>query len=205
MTATYQQYREILERVPHIQREEIVEDGAGGLRVQVLSHSSQSPRHVVREIVSLLRTAGWHDIKTDDIVMVQIQQDTEQPKALGRLRIAGFAVTFGEAGYEATCRLVHGEHEFHGRGVAPDSVQAVAMATLQAVNVALGQKSGLKLVHAEQMSVAGVDLSLALVKDDEDVTAGNAVRRESAPEETMMRAVLDAINRRFVLYTGQKV
>ncbi len=205
MTAAYEEYRAILERVPHIQNVEIVDDGFGRARVQVLSHSSQSPRHVVREIVSLLRTAGWEDIKVDDVMMVQIQRDPDQRQALGRLRIAGFAVTYGDQGYEATCRLMHGEREFQGTGMAADSVQAVALATLGAVNNALGPKSGLKLMHAEELTVAGVAMALVLVKDEDDITAGNAIQRDLASEETMIRAVLDAINRRFVLYTGQKV
>lgn len=206
MTATYQQYQEILHRVPHIDRAEIVDDPKVGVRVHVVSHSRQSPRHLVREIVSLLRSSGWHDIHADNVVIVQIQQDIETGSALGRLRIAGFSLTYGSSGYEAQCRLSHGNHIYAGHHIGFEGANAVAEATLCAVNEALGDKNGLRLIEAKQLTIAGVDLCLVLVIDGEgEVLLGNAVRRDATPEESMIRAVLDAVNRRFVLYTGQKI
>ena len=206
MTASYEEYREILERVPHIQRVEITEGGPEGVRVQVVSQSPQSPRHVAREVVSLLRTAGWKDISADNVVIVHIQRDDEPRQSIGRLQIAGFSVTYGASGYEASCRLRHGSNVYEGEGVGSTSVLAVARATLGAVNRAFGPDNGIHLVDATQLTVSGVALSLVLVTDpDGEVMAGNAVQREVTGEETMMRAVLDAINRRFVLYTGQKI
>lgn len=207
MTATgYEEYREVLERVPHIRRVEIGDDGLGHLRVQIVSKSAQSPRHVVREIISLLRSAGWRDIKADNIVMVQIQPDDEGQRTIGRLRIAGYSVTFGTAGYEATCRLTHGSQVYEGIYTAVTTIPAVAEATLAAVNQALGSDTRLRLIEATEIVVAGVSISLALVADEDgEVVAGNAVQRDVPAEEIMMRAVLDAINRRFILYRGQKV
>ncbi|PSR20924.1 MAG: hypothetical protein C7B45_12890 [Sulfobacillus acidophilus] len=206
MTTEFATYREILERVPHVRRAEIVEDGLGGFRVQVVSQSLQSPRHVVREIVSLLRMSGWHDIAPENVVVVQIQQEDEPRTNWGRLQIAGFAVTYGDSGYEANCRLSHGQKLYEGLAVAPSSLEAVARATVAAVNETLGQVSGLYLIEARHLSIAGVPLILAVVGDrDGDVMAGNAIHRDAPPEEVMIRAVLDAINRRFVVYTGQKV
>lgn len=206
MTTDYAIYREILQRVPHVKRAEIADDGLGGYRVQVVSLSPQSPRHVVREIVSLLRTSGWHDVNPDNIMVVQIQQDDEPRANWGRLQISGFAVTFGSSGYEAECRFSHANETYVGLAVAPTSVMAVARAAVAAVNHALGQENGLHLLEATQLSISGVTLSLALVTDVEgDVVAGNAVHRELTAEETVIRAVLDAVNRRFVLFSGQKV
>jgi hypothetical protein len=85
-------------------------------------------------------------------------------------------------------------------------LEAVARAALAAVNQALGQLHGLHLIEATRMSVAGVALTLVVVADaDGEVMAGNAINRDATPEEIMIRAVLDAINRRFVLFTGQRV
>ncbi len=205
MTAQYEEYRDVLERIPHVKRAEIVEDGSGGVRVQVVSHSLQSPRHLVREILSLLRTSGWHDINADDVMLVQIQQEEETRRGLGRLRIGGFAVTFGTSGYHAECRLTHGGQTYDGQGSGATSVLAVARAAVAAVNGALGRTNGLQLLEATEMPVSGLALSIVLAVDEEgELMAGNAVHREATPEETMIRAVLDAINRRFVLYTGQK-
>ncbi|MCY0879218.1 MAG: hypothetical protein OWU84_09790 [Firmicutes bacterium] len=202
----YQEYVDILQRAPHIKRAEVVDDGFGGYQVQVVSQSTQPPRHVVREIVSLLRSAGWHDIQAGQVTVVQVQAEDDQRRSFGRLRIAGFAVSYGPSGYKAQCRLVHGARFYEGEGVAPTSILAVARATVAAVNEALGQREGLHLVEATQLEVAGVSLSVALALDlDGEVMAGNAVHRDTTAEETMIRAVLDAINRRFVLFTGQKV
>lgn len=207
MTAEYAIYREILERVPHIRRADITDDGFGGYRVHVVSQSMQSPRHVVREIVSLLRMSGWRDIKSDNVMVVQIQQEDETRTGWSRLQIAGFSVTFdAAAGYLAQCRLTHGSEAFVGEAAATSSLVSVANAALAAVNQALGPHSGLRLVEATQTNVSGISLSLALVDDVEgEVVAGIAVHREATAEETMIRAVLDAINRRFVLFSGQKI
>lgn len=206
MTTEYDIYREILERVPHVRRAEITQDGSGGHRVQVVSQSLQSPRHVVREIVSLLRMSGWRDVKPENVVVVQIQQEDEPRAHASRLQIAGFAVTYGARGYEAECRLSHGRESFEGQAVAPSSVEAVARATVDAVNRAVGQNNGLHLLQATQVSLSGVELTLAVVADlDGEVMAGNAIHRDATAEEIMIRAVLDAINRRFVLFTGQKI
>lgn len=206
MTTEYAIYREVLERVPHVKRADISDDGAGGYRVQVVSQSGQSPRHVVRELVSLLRMAGWHDLKSENVMVVQIQQDDEPRANWGRLQISGFSVTYGPSGYEAECRFSHGSDAYVGVAVAPTSLLGVARASVAAVNQALGQENGLHLVEATQLSIAGVDMSVVLITDiDGDVVAGMAVHRDGTTEETMVRAVLDGINRRFVLFSGQKV
>jgi hypothetical protein len=202
----FEDYVDILQRVPHIKRADIVDDGLGGYQVQVVSQSLQPPRHVVREILSLLRSSGWHEIQASQITVVQVQPEDDQRRSFGRLRIGGFSVTYGSSGYSAECRLVHGSRSYEGEAVAPTSILAVARAALAAVNEALGQRNGLHLIEALQLEVAGVPLSVALALDpDGEVMAGNAVHRDTTAEETMIRAVLDAINRRFVLFTGQKV
>lgn len=204
-TQDYAIYREILEQVPHVQRADVLEDGAGGYRVQVVSHSMESPRHVVREIVSLLRSSGWRDIRAEHVMVVQIQQE-EAPRRFGRLKIAGFSMTFGMTGYDAECRLAHGVEVYVGTGQAPTGLQAVARAAVAAVNQALGQSAGLRLVESNELTVSGVALSLTLISDaDSELVAGIAVRGEQTAEEAMIRSVLDAINRRFVMYSGQKV
>lgn len=206
MATEYATYRDILERVPHVSRADIVDDAMGGYRVHVVSKSEQSPRHVVREIVSLLRMSGWREIKADNVTVVQIRQDEGTANRGTRLKIAGFSVTYGASGYEAQCRFEHGSESYQGRATAPNSHLAIAHAALDAVNVALGPHSRLHLLEASQVTITNVPLSLALVTDvDDGVVAGIAVHREATEEETMIRAVLDAINRRFVLYLGQKV
>lgn len=206
MTTEYAIYREILQRVPHVKRAEITDDGQGGYRVHVVSQSMQSPRHVVRELVSLLRMSGWHDIKMDNVMVVQIQQDDESRANWGRLRIVGYSVNYGPSGFEADCRFAHGEETFVGMAVAPTSLLAVARAAVAAVNQALGQENGLHLIDATEITLSGVEMAVALVTDiDGDVVAGMAIKRDQPVEETILRAALDAINRRFVLFSGQKV
>ena len=205
MTTEYAIYQEVLQRVPHIRHVDITEDEMGGYRVQVFSQSPSSPRHLVREIISLLRTSGWHDIKAENVMVVQVQSVDEPAQTRGRLKISGFSVTYGSSGYEADCRFAYNDHIYCGLSVAPTSFMAVAGAAVAAVNNALGKENVLRLLDATQISVAGVALSLALLIDiDGEVVAGNAVQRELTADESVIRAVLDAINRRFMLFSGQK-
>ncbi len=206
MTTEYAIYRDILQRVPHVKSAEITDDGQGGYRVHVVSQSVQSPRHVVRELVSLLRMSGWHDIKMDNVMVVQIQQDDEPRANWGRLQIVGYSVNYGPSGYEANCRFAHGAETFVGMAVAPTSLLAVARAAVAAVNHALAQENGLHLIDATEITLSGVEMAVMLVTDiDGEVVAGMAIKRDQPVEETIVRATLDAINRRFVLFSGQKV
>jgi hypothetical protein len=101
--------------------------------------------------------------------------------------------------------LAHGDRQYQGHGESASVLHAVATATLDAVNTALGTPSLLTLLESQEVSAAGRQLALVVVGGpDGDIMAGNAVMYDTW-EETVIRAVLDAINRRFLLYSGQKV
>lgn len=205
MDESLTEYQRALSRVPHVRRVDIQVDPEGNPRVHVVSDSEQSPRHLVRELVSLLRSYGWSDVQADHVMVVKVQQEYDKAPGLGRLRITGYAVGYGIQGYEAECRLGQGVRVFSGHSTSPNAQVAMAEATLDAVNQAIGQTRFLSLVEITTLTVAGIALVVALVMDsDREVMAGNAMLREVA-EDSVVRAVLDAVNRRFVLFTGQKV
>lgn len=206
MTEGYMRYQAVLERLPHVKRADVVEDGLGGYRVHVVSESEQSPRHIIRELVTLLRASGWHDIDQDNVTVVQMQPDNLHQPPRGRLKILGFSVGYGEGGYRAQCRLSHGSHTYEGESVAHHRDMAVAQSAVAAVNQAIGLQESIRVMSVRQLVQSGVTLVLVLINDLEgEIMAGNAIHRDTTVEETIVRAVLDAVNRRFVLYTGQKL
>ncbi|AEJ39019.1 hypothetical protein TPY_0824 [Sulfobacillus acidophilus TPY] len=205
MEDRYREFEAVLRRVPHIDHAEIISQDNGDVEVRVVSHSESAPRQVLREIVALLRSYGWTELNPEQIVMVKTQSPELSRPSMGRLKIGGYAVGFHQSGYRAESRLYYGERQYHGEAVSATVVLAMAGATLNAVNQALGPAAGLHVVEAKELPAAGRTIALIVVGDaDGEVMAGNAVVYDTL-EDAVIRAVLDAINRRFILYSGQKV
>ena len=135
MNERAREYETVLLRVPHIDHAEVRET-PDGMEVRVTSRSSRSPQQLLQEIVSLLRGYGWHDLRPDQVAIVQIQDGRFDESDTARLKIAGYAVAFVTHGYRAECRLVRGGRVVEAKAVSTTAMGAMAEATVQAVNQA---------------------------------------------------------------------
>lgn len=205
MSSAFEEFQQVLARVPHVKRAQIYHGADGVPRVQVVSESSESPRHIVREIVALLRSSGWHNLGPEQVVVVKIQSEELGTQRAGRLRITGYGTGRLAEGYRAHCRLSYGDDDFEAESTSVNPSLALAEATLKAVSRAMGEEGLLRLHDVSSVATRGVEVILAVIQDlAGEYLAGNAMVRESA-ELAVVRATLDAVNRRFVMYTGQKV
>lgn len=203
MVSSLRECETIILQLPHIRTATVQQDAEGQIKVRVLTDSGEAPRHTVREILSVLRNYGWSEIRADAVTVVQVQSDGEDGPGPGRPKIAGFALGYGPAGVQATCRLTWQARAYEGRGIGATRPIAVAQATLAAVNEVLAQFSHLLLNSVDVVAGNGADVVVMTVVDSGELLAGCAIVRETL-EESVMRAALDAVNRRFHLYTGQK-
>ncbi len=196
-------YEDVILRIPYVKSVSVLQD-ADEMRIQVLSDGRKPPRQIIREVVAVVRSYGLRDISEDAITVLEIQSDDELKDRL-RLRIAGLSIASSTVGIEASCRLSRGHRTFEGRGQGSTRAIAVALATIGAVNQALAPLEQLIFHGLETTRVGGVEIVVVTIADpDEEFLAGCGVLRDTM-EGTVIRATLDAVNRRIRLYSGQKV
>lgn len=203
MAAHLRVYEDVILRIPYVKSASVLEE-AGVTRIQVLSDGRRPPRQIVREIVALVRSYGFRDISNDDVTVLEIQPDDEV-QGRSRLQIAGLSVAQSTVGVEASCRLSRGRATFEGKGQGSTLAIAVAMATVEAVNQALAPLEQLIFHGLETTRVGGIEVMVVTIADpDTEFLAGCSVVRDTI-EDTVVRATLDAVNRRVRVYSGQKV
>lgn len=166
-----------------------------------MSDAGNSPRQLIRQLVSLLRNFGWKELRAEMVTVVQLGGSEGGLAAGSRLRIAGYAVARDGALVECTCRLSRLGTHYEGRGIGPTVVEALAQATIAAVNEAIGERL-LVCLTAGLLDQGGIPVVLVTCRDGQgEILAGSAVKHEVL-EEAIVRAALDAVNRRVLLYTG---
>ncbi len=205
MTDQIQAYEQVILRIPYITSVSVYQDSENDVRIQLLSDGTKSPRHIIREVGSLLRSYGFADVSEDAITVVQLQANDELERAGSRLMIAGFSVGNATGVITAECRLIRLDEIYEGQGRGATIPMAVAMATVEAVNKALAQLNQLTFNGIEMTRVGGVDVVVVTIADaGEEMLAGCGVLRDTL-EDTVIRATLDAVNRRILLFSGQKL
>ncbi len=203
MAEHLQIYEEVILRIPYVKSVSVLRE-ADETRIQVLSDGTRPPRQIIREVVSLVRSYGFHDISQNAVTVLEVQSEDELPEG-SRLQIAGLSVAHSTIGIEAVCRLSRGGRTFEGHGAGSTIPVAIAVATIDAVNQALAQLEQLIFHGLEVTRVGGIDVVVVTIADrGEEFLAGCGVLRDTI-EDTVLRATLDAVNRRIRLYSGQKV
>ncbi len=199
--ASFHKYEEIVSRMPGVVTAHVYDQGPERTRVHVVARSTATPRQLVRQIVSLLRNFGWKEIEPAMVTVVQMQESEDAGAGRYRLRIVGYALVRSALGLEGRCRLGWGGLQFEGKVHGPAPLTVMAEATIAAVNQAVG---GPWVVALDAKLVEQADRSVALVMvryGSEEVLTGSAVMH-GVLEETVVRATLDAVNRRVMLYSG---
>lgn len=201
MATSYQEYQRVILRLPGVISARVFDDAAGAPRVHVVSDASNTPRQLIRQLVSLLRNFGWKELRAEMVTVVQLGVPDGELAGGSRLRIAGYSVARDGALVEGTCRLSRLGTHYEGKGVGPSVVEALAQATIAAVNEAIGERMVVCLT-AGLLDQGGVPVVLVTARDGQgEILTGTAVKHEVL-EEAIVRAALDAVNRRVVLYTG---
>ena len=203
VSSSFQEYERVVMRMPGVISARVYEDVSDSPRVHILGESYFTPRQVVRQVVSLLRNCGWNEIQPEMVTVVQIQDSEDGPRGVNRLRVVGYTLTRSSGRLEARCRLGRGVDQYEGAVTGTTPVRILAEATVSAVNDAIGRPLMVYL-NSEVVEQAGVSVVLVLVRyGQQEVLTGSAVIRDVL-EEAVVRAALDAVNRRVVLYSGGK-
>jgi hypothetical protein len=198
-----------LGRLPDVVAARIVEDDVGRpVEVHVLAHTGKHAKQVVRDVQSVAMASFGLELDRRIVSVVQLGPDEEETAAaLGGappLRARILAVDSHTAGVRTTVRVSLRLGDDEATGFAEGSVAAatrprlVASATIDALQQ-LGSVDAVDVEEAEPMRVGGDQVAVVtLVSFDpphETRLAGSAIVRQH-PDDAVVRAVLDALNRR---------
>ncbi len=205
MSTSWRDLENVILRIPDVQGAQVLTDDEENPKIHVLANSERAPRHIVREITALVRSFGWANADPDWVTVVQVHEDDDSSFSATRLTIAGFSVGHVAEGISATCRLRRSDLVYQGTALGPTIPAAMSMATIGSVNQALADLGQLRFNGVNMILSGGTEVFLVTVAEaGEEILSGSAVVRDTL-EDSVIRATLDAVNRRFLVYTGRKL
>ena len=196
-------------RLPDVVAVRIVDDGIGRpVEVHVLAHTGKHAKQVVRDIQSVALASFGIDIDRRIVSVVQLGPDEDEiasklaPTTVARPRI--MAVDSHVSGARMTVRVSLRIDDTEATGYAEGSVAAatrprlVAAATIDALEQ-LAAVHSVDVEEAQAVRVGTDDLAIVTLVSVsppyELRLCGSAIIRQH-PDDAVVRAVLDAVNRR---------
>lgn len=184
----------------------IVANGQGIEEIHVLSSSNKNVKQLARDIESAL--IAKHGIAVDyrKISIALVSSEDIQVKDRGRLKLTSVSVESSSSDCRAGVTLFYNEKDFEG--VAKGSFSStsknrlVAEATLKALEKASVDATfileGLELVNFGSKKVFCACVTL-INKGSEKLCLGSALKVDGLENESVVKAVLSAVNRRMNL------
>lgn len=202
---------ELINQIPDvISSKVILNENKEVEEIHVLASNNRSPKQVSRDIQSALAAKFVAKIDYKKISVAQINfKHEEQVQDLERLKInaIGYAVVGNMA--EIKVVLDRGEETIEKtvRGVNSRNnvYRLVAQATLECIHALLGLDHGFILEDIEKINLAKRDVMTAAInyisEQNEELLVGSAIVKKDE-YETVVRATLDAINRKIMKCCG---
>lgn len=206
-------------QVGEIKAARVVADLDGAIQeIHVLALPSKPPKQLVRDIESTLMARFGLPIDHRKISIAQLgremveSEEIEQTASAAESRARIVSVNFSVSGIVASAvvTLEIGDTEYTGRATGPASetgrMRQVSMAALDALTQCIGDRNAFALedvmicqLGRERVAVACVCL---VSRYGEESFTGSALVRQS-DSDSIVRATLDAINRRMGLLTTE--
>ncbi len=206
---TVEEIESLLEQLPGIQSARIVVNDWGAIEeVHILATAERNPKQVVRDVESSL-AARWGinvDHKKVSVAQLTGVKESVSPVRLKILQVS-LAQDTGRNQVQAKVLLGKaGEEDVRFEGIAeaansvPQARRALAQATLSAVNQVIQADYSFLLEEVGvtdlgPRTIVLVTVALITPRGNEEVLAG-AVVNKGDPNGAVVKAVLDAINRR---------
>lgn len=198
-------------RLPDVVAARLVADDIGRpLEVHVLAHTGKHAKQIVRDVQSVALASFGLDIDRRIVSVVQLTPNGDSaapPTAPARIRVQGIEVS--TTGLRTSIRVTlsadaHATGFAEGASAAAIRSRLVAAATLDALRQLEPAASCLDVVGAEVARVGSHDVALVTVvsvdASTESHLAGSAIVHQS-PDDALVRAVLDAVNRRLPIWS----
>ena len=207
---TLEELEQVLSRLPDVSAARIVGDAQGRpVEVHVLAASDKHPKQIVRDVQSLAMASFGIDLDRRMVSVVRLDGDAPRDRAAagpGEPRVILRSIAADQHDHRTVMRvtLAAGDRELVGTASGSLSSSArlrlAALATLDALSQAMSIAEAADvetavLVRSTEREVAVVNVIFGL-SDHEEAVSGSAVVREAGEIDAVVRAVLDATNRR---------
>lgn len=210
---------EALSQVGEIKAARVVVDRDGSIQeIHVLALPSKPPKQLVRDIESTLMARFGVPVDHRKISIAQLGREmvdtpavpAEERPSVVRPRIVGINAAVSGLKASATVTLEIGGEEFVGQALGPASqsgrVRQVAQATLDALGQYLNDSTAfamedVAIQHLGRERVAVSCVTLVTQYGEQSFTGSALVRQNDS--DSIVRATLDAINRRMGLLTTE--
>jgi hypothetical protein len=185
--------------------------------IHVVGSPERNPKQIVRDIESALFVRGGIRVNHRKISLVQLLESSIRP-TIERVRLVEIkrsaedgrdlivvTLAFGSRTIEGTS-WIEGGAQAREQAQNDQEAEAAANATLAAIHELVIVSSQLAIEHVQQQPLGKLEICLVLVtRTETDITESmlgvSIVRRD--PLMAVVRAVLDAVNRRLPYLTGQ--
>jgi hypothetical protein len=195
-----------LARLPDVTAARIVADEGGRpVEVHVLAASDKHPKQIVRDIQSVAMASFGIDLDRRVVSVVRLDREAHEAPA-GEPRVILRGVVADQQGHRAVLRVRLGRAETEKVGTAEGSLASTArlrlaaVATLDALRQLVPSTGEADIetatvVRSIERDVAVVNVVFSL-PTHEEVLSGSAIVRDAGDIDAIVRAVLDATNRR---------
>lgn len=205
-----------LSQIAEIRAARVVADATGGIEeIHVLASPNKMPKQLVRDIESTLMAAYGVPVDHRKISIAQLgvdalPEDSPLRERLARPRLLSVGATSSGLYASATVTLEIDGGEYVGSSQGPAShsgrVRQIALATLDALGKCVSQNSifaleDVAVLQPGRQRVAVACVSVVTPKGEQYFTGSALVRQDEG--DSVVRATLDAINRRLVLLTTE--
>jgi hypothetical protein len=202
-------------RLPEVSAARVVADRSGRpTEVHILARATKAPKQIVRDVQSVALASFGLELDRRIISVVQLDREGEPttglPPVAPRFALRNVSVETNRLRAIARVTLARGEVE--AVGFAEGSIAAavrhrlVATATLDALRQLEAGAEGIDVDAAQVVRIGVHDLAVVTVvfvsPPLELLVAGAAVVRDRAEADAVVRAVLDATNRRLGAAAG---
>jgi hypothetical protein len=194
-----------IQRLPDVSSARVVADQSGRVvEIHVLAASDKHPKQIVRDIQSVAMASFGLDVDRRLVSVVRLDGTvdvrTREPRIVLR------AISADQQGYRSIVRVTLERADREVTGTAEGSLASTARLRLAATAAldalrklmpvaASADIETATVVRAVERDVAMVNVVVA-VSAHEEIMSGSAVVRESGEMDAVVRAVLDATNRR---------
>jgi hypothetical protein len=195
------QFHEIINKIDGVKNVKIIEENDEILEVHILANKLRSPKQIVRDIESSL--IAVFDYRIDRKVISIAQIETNETKAINRIKYEGISSQNAGTMIECSVKLSYEDEEFEVP-VSKVRTQAnvkkiVAEATLRSVEKVIGQTvvfdiQDILVSSTRDISFVSVFVNI-VAENNEETVIGSAIVRTDI-NDAIAKATLDAVNRR---------
>ncbi len=201
------EYEEAIRQVREVMAARIVAGVGGDIEeIHVVAGGGRSPKQIVRDIESSLMAQFGLSIDHKKISVAQVDEGVSAAWGTGRVRLVSVRFVTDGPRAEADVKLDFDGNVHSGRACGPASeanrLRMVAEATLGAVAEYFNSDHQVSVDDVLSLDVRARRIVLVvmslLTRGGEETLVGSSIVR-AAEAEAVARAVLDALNRRFML------